>query len=171
MRTLPNGDKAVYIEGGIWSLIGGIVLIIVIIIGYFAIPFSLDIPRWIFIFIAALFLVMAIMLFKNYFKPSPAFIASSQGIEFRNMNKLDRMTKLSWKEIFSIGYEERSVPNGLIPLEVLIFKTGKGSTYEFNLTLIDEKDQKILISIFHEHNFKTINWPADKYDFLYEKIL
>ena len=160
MKILPNGDKVVYIEGGIWSLIGGFALLICIIIGYFAIPFSPDFPRWIFIFPAAPFLVMAIMLFKNYFKPSPAFIASSQGIEFRNMKKLDRMTKLSWEQIFSIYYEQRTVHRGIV--YVLIFKTGEGSTYEFNLTLIDTRDQEILRRIFHEHHLKIINWPNDR---------
>lgn len=166
MRILPNGDKAVYIEGGIWSLIGGFALLICIIIGYFAIPFSPDFPRWIFIFIAAPFLVMAIMLFKNYFKPSPAFIASSQGIEFRNMKKLDRMTKLSWEEILHICLEERrhyvrSISMDM-PIYLLVFKTRKGATHEFGLNLIDMKDQKILHSIFYEHNLEISNWTTDR---------
>lgn len=170
MKTLPNGDKAIYIEGGIWSLIGGFALLICIVIGYFAIPFSPDTPRWIYIFMVAPFLVMAIMLFKNYFKPSPAFIASSQGIEFRNMNKLDRMIKLSWEQISNIYYQERRGYEK-VPIYVLIFKTGEGSTYEFNLTLIDEKDQEILCRIFHEHHLKITAPPIKSKDLQAVKAL
>lgn len=166
MKTLPNGDKAIYIEGGIWSLVGGIALLICIVIGYFAIPFSPGTPRWIYIFMAAPFLVMDIMLFKNYSKPSPVFIFSSQGIEFCNRKKLDKMTKLSWEEILHICLEERrhyvrSIGMDM-PIYLLVFKTRKGATHEFGLNPINMKDQKILHSIFYEHNLEISNWTTDR---------
>ena len=41
MKTLPSGNKAFFREGGVWSLIAGLILIVCMIIAYFAIPFHI----------------------------------------------------------------------------------------------------------------------------------
>ncbi len=104
---------------------------------------------------------MTIMCFKNYFKPSPVFIVSSQGVEFPNA--LGRPVKLFWKQIFNIFYEKDKLGSPIsVPVDILVFEIAEGNKYKFNLSYIGTEDQKILLSIFKEHNLKIINWPNDR---------
>ncbi|MDY6039678.1 MAG: hypothetical protein SPI69_04165 [Elusimicrobiaceae bacterium] len=158
MKTLPSGNKAFFREGGVWSLIAGLILIVCMIIAYFAIPFQ-EGERWIYFFMAAPFAVMVIMLLKNFFHPTAVFVVSAQGIKFHAMNKLfDNPIQVFWDQLTTICYDRRMVGGRYkVPVEVLVFKVGENTTYEFNLLAINNGDLKQLYRIFREHGLKVRN--------------
>lgn len=161
MKTLPNGNKALYREGGVWSLIGGLCLLACMIIAYFAIPFVPG-ERWIYCFMAAPFAVMVIMLLKNFFKPTAVFVVSPQGIEFHAMNKLfGNPVKVFWDQLTAIYYDRRRTGAKYhATIELLMFKVGKDTTYEFNLFAISPENQERLYRIFREHHLKVTAPPV-----------
>ena len=130
MKTLPSGNKAFFREGGVWSLIAGLILIVCMIIAYFAIPFQ-EGERWIYFFMAAPFAVMVIMLLKNFFHPTAVLVVSAQGIKFHAMNKLfGNPVKVFWDQISAIYYERRiaGAPEYQAHIEVLAFKIGRDTS-------------------------------------------
>jgi len=148
MKELPNNKQAFYREGGVWSLIAGIILVICIIGGYFAIPFQQD-ERWIYFFMAPPFVVMVIILFKNFFKPTAVFITSPQGIKFHAMNRLfGNPIKLPWNKIRRVYYEKQKTHNGYV--EVFVFETTTKRKETFNLFCISSEDRTRLRQIFSE---------------------
>ena len=66
MKTLPNGNKAFYRQGGVWSLLAGIGLFICMVVAYFTVPFQVG-ERWIYYFMAAPFAVLVVILLKIFF--------------------------------------------------------------------------------------------------------
>lgn len=159
MKRLANGNKAFYRESGIWSLIGGLVLFIGLVIAYFTIPFQ-EGERWIYCFMVAPFAVMVVMLFKNFFHPTAVFVVSPQGIEFYAMNKLfGNPVKVFWNQLTAIGYNTKLVGNAKYKsvVEVLIFQVAKNITYEFNLLAINYENREQLYRIFREHGFNVRN--------------
>ena len=159
MKDLPNGNKAFYREGGVWSLIAGLVLLACMVIAYFAIPFQ-DGERWIYFFMVEPFAVMVIMLLKNFFKPTAVFVVSPQGIEFHAMNKLfGTPVKVFWNQLTAIDYNTKLVGSAKYKnvVEVLIFQVAKNITYEFNLLAINHEKREQLYRIFREHGFKVRN--------------
>lgn len=163
MKDLPNGNQAFYREGGVWSLIGGLCLLACMIIAYFAIGFYPN-ERWFFFVMAAPFAVMVIMLLKNFFKPTAVFVVFPQGIEFHAMNKLfGNPVKVFWDQISAIYYERRigGAPEYKAHIEVLVFKIGKDTTYEFNLLAISAENQEKLRRIFHDHHLKVTAPPLE----------
>lgn len=154
MKTLPNGNRVFYREGGVWSLITGLLLLACMGIAYVAIPFQ-EGERWIYVFIAAPFAVMVVMLLNNFFHPTAVFVGSPQGIEFYAMNKLfGNPVKVFWDQLTAINYNTRLV-GGVA--EVLIFQIGKDTTYEFNLLAINHDNREQLYRIFRGHGFKVQN--------------
>ena len=166
MKELPNGDIAFHNAKSIWSLIGGIVLIIAIIIGYYEIPFHKD-ERWIYIFMAAPFVVMAIMLFKTYFKPDVKLIISTEGVEFVRYKKIfNSKVKLSWDKIANVFYEKREETSRSIydpakgvnvsyTVEILLFKTFENKnivTYEFEIPWMSMEDRQLLCTLLKNHD-------------------
>ena len=159
MKDLPNGNKAFYREGGVWSLIAGLVILTCMVIAYFAIPFQ-EGERWIYFFMAAPFAVMVVMLLKNFFHPTAVFVVSPQGIEFHAMNKLfGNPVKVFWDQLTAINYNTRMVGYSKYKnvAEVLIFQIGKNITYEFNLLAINHENREQLYRIFREHGLKVRN--------------
>ncbi len=157
MKKLPNGDIAFHNEKSIWSLIGGIVTTIVIIIGYFAIPFQKD-ESWIYIFMAVPFTVMAIMMFKSYFKPDVKLIISTEGVEFVRYKKIfNNKVKLSWDKIAEVFFDKRQqTAKGIsYTVEILLFKTfnnGKDITYEFEIPYMSMSDRQLLYTLLKNHD-------------------
>ena len=157
MKILPNGNKAFYREGGVWSLIAGLVLLASMIIAYFAIPFQ-EGERYIYFFMAPPFAVMVIMLLKNFFHPTAVFVVSTQGIEFHAMNKLfGNPVKVFWDQLTAIHYDRRRAGSGKYKarIELLIFHLGENTTYEFNLLAISQENRERLYRIFWEHGLKV----------------
>lgn len=154
MKTLPNGNKAFYREGGTCSLIAGLVILACMVIAYLTIPFQ-EGERWIYFFMAAPFAVMVIMLLKNFFHPTAVFVVSAQGIEFHAMNKLfGNPVKVFWDQLTAIYYDRRMMGGKYkATIEVLIFQLGKDTTYEFNLLAISRENQERLYRILREHSF------------------
>lgn len=159
MKKLPNGDIAFYNVKSIWSVVGGIVLTVAIIVAYFAIPF-VEGESWIYIFMAAPFVVMAIMLFKSYFKPDVKLIISAEGVEFSRYKKIfNSKVKLSWNKIAEVFYEKRqeTAKGAYISytVEILLFKTfknGKDITYEFEIPYMSMSDRQLLYTLLKDHN-------------------
>lgn len=157
MKTLPNGNKAFYRQGGVWSLLAGIGLFICMVVAYFTVPFQVG-ERWIYYFMAAPFAVLVVILLKNFFLPTAVFIASTQGIEFYAMNKLfGNPVKVVWNQITTIAYNTRMVGfskhTGIT--EVLVFHLEKDITYEFNLLAINHKSREQLYRIFRKKGLKV----------------
>lgn len=134
------------------------------VIAYFAIPFQAG-ERWFYFFMAAPFAVMVVMLLKNFFHPTAVFVVSPQGIEFHAMNKLfGNPVSFFWDQLTAIYYERRRSGGGKYhaTIEVLIFRVGKNTTYEFNLFAISSDNQERLYRIFREHHLKVTAPPANK---------
>ena len=158
MKKLSNGNIEFYYEGGIWALVGGIVTVLAIIFLYCIIPFPKG-ERWVFIFMAAPLVVVAIMLFKNFFKPTARLTTSQEGVEFFRYQKVfNSKIKLPWNQITEVFFDRRQQTAKGIPytVEVLLFKTfkkGNEITYEFEVPYMSMDDRKQLYSILKEHNF------------------
>ncbi len=165
MKKLPNGDIAFYNDYGIWSLIGGVVLAIIIIVMYFAIPFT-EGDSWMYIFMATPFVVMDIMLFKSYFKPSPRFIISQKGVKFIRHNKIfNSSIKLYWDQIENVYYDKMWAGGRRTHYiaDMLLFKTKDNIIYQFNLSsFTDSGDKYRLRNILEEHNLKITTPPIEK---------
>ncbi len=168
MKRLPNGDIAFYsyFAGSIWSLICGIALILFIIFGYFAIPFQ-EGEGFIYIFMAAPVAVIAIILLKTFFKPTPQILISYESVKFlRHENIFRKSVKLNWEQIYAVYYKKEWAggSRARYQADILIFKTKDNISYKFNLSFFKPEDIQKLYDIFERHNFKITNQPLEKKD-------
>lgn len=168
MKKLPNGDIAFYsyFAGSVWSLILGIALTLLTIFGYFAIPFQKD-EGFIYIFMAAPIAVIAIMLFKTFFKPTAQILISHEGVRFLRHENISRKSiELNWEQIDAIYYNKEwaSGHRRRYQADILLFKTKDNISYKFNLSFFKPEDIQKLYNIFEQHNFKITNPPIEKED-------